>query len=211
MMVARGLRVKPAMTSVIEDTFEIIPSKNYINHYVMKRIVLILLCACFSVGLFAQEEQQQVAAPKFKPHYAGTAVDAGFMFMPHYGSAFYIAPKLRFQATPRLFVNTGVSMVQYNMLPSQVKYEGAPQRTATGAYIFVEGAYLLNERWSVNGSVMKDVSPSPMRRATPYRVPSEAAHIGVDYKITPHITVGARVGYSNGGGRSSMYSPFYPY
>ena len=169
----------------------------------MKRIVLILVCVCFSGGLWAQvEEQQQVAStPKFKPHYAGSSVSTGFMFTPHYGSAFYVAPKLQFQATPRFFVNTGIGVVQYNLLPSQMKSEGSGslQRTATGTYIFAEGMYLLSERWSVNGSVMKDVSPSPMRRATPYQVPTEAMHFGVDYKITPNITVGARVGYSNGG------------
>jgi hypothetical protein len=179
----------------------------------MKKIVLILVCTCFSIGLWAQtEELQQIAtAPKFKPHYAGTSVDAGFMFMLHYGSAFYIAPKLSFQATPRLFVNAGVGLVQYNLMPAQMKFDGGSlQRTATGAYVFAEGVYFLNERWSVNGSVMKDVSPSPMRRATPYSMPSEAMHFGVDYRVTPNITVGARIGYSNGG-RSSMYDPFSPY
>ena len=173
----------------------------------MKKVLLILGCVCYSSGLFAQEEQRQ-EAPKFKPRYAGTSVDAGVMFTPHYGSAYYVAPKLRFQATQRLFVNTGVSIVQYGLTPSQMKYEGASQRTATGAYIFAEGAYLLNERWSVNGSVMKNVTPAPMQRATPYRIPNEAAHFGVDYKVTPNITVGARVGYSNGG-QSSSYNPFY--
>ena len=170
----------------------------------MKRIIIFLTIICFSASLFAQTE-----APKFKPRYAGTSVDAGVMFMPHYGSAYYVAPKLRFQATQRLFVNTGISVVQYNLLPSQMKSDGSSfQRIATSVYIFAEGAYLLNERWSVNGSVMKNVTPAPEQRATPYRVPSEAAHFGVDYKITPNITVGARVGYSNGG-RSGMYSPFY--
>ena len=174
----------------------------------MKRIISFLTIICFSTGLFAQEEQQQ--APKFKPRYAGTALDMGFMIMPHYGSAYYVAPKLRFQATPRLFVNTGVSIVQYSLLPSQMKYTGSPQRTATGAYFFAEGMYLLNERWSVNGSVMKEVSPPPMQKANPYSVPNQSMHFGVDYKITPNITVGARVGYSNGG-RSNLHSPFYPY
>ena len=153
----------------------------------------------FSAGLLAQEDEQRQGA-KFKARYAGTSVDAGFMFMPNFGSGFYIAPKLRFQATPRLFVNTGIGVVQYQVLPSLIKSEGVGsfQRTATSSYIFAEGMYLLNERWSVNGSVMKDVSPSPMRRATPYRVPTEAMQFGVDYKITPNITVGARVGYSSG-------------
>jgi len=169
----------------------------------MKKIILII-SICFSCSLWAQEK------PQFKPRYAGTSVDMGFMFTPHYGSGFYVSPKLSFQATPRLFVNTGISMMQYNLLPSQTNTDGSTQRSATGAYIFAEGMYLLNERWSVNGSVMKNVSSTPMRNATPYRMPSEAAHFGVDYKITPNITVGARIGYSNGG-RNNTNSPFYPY
>ena len=179
----------------------------------MRKIVLILV-SIISVSLWAQEREtgKEVMPPKFKPRYAGTSVNTGFMWTPHFGSAFYVAPKLNFQATPRLFVNTGIGVVQYNLPPSQIKYEGGvPQRTANSAYIFVEGAYLLNERWSVNGSVMKNVSPTPMRRMTLYSVPTEAMHFGVDYKITPNITVGARIGYSNGGGRSGMHSPFYPY
>ena len=166
----------------------------------MRRIVLVLISVCFSANLWAQDEaQQSVSAPKFKPRYAGTSVNTGFMWMPNYGSAFYVAPKLNYQATPRLFVNTGIGVVQYNLLPSQMKSEtsGSLQRTAVSAYIFAEGMYLLNERWSVNGSVLKDVSPSPMRRATPYRIPTEAVHFGVEYKITPNVTIGARVGYSN--------------
>ena len=84
----------------------------------MKRIVLIIACLCFSVGLIAQtEKQDNMQSPKFKPRYAGTSIDAGFMFAPNYGSAYYVAPKLRFQTTPRLFVNTGITFVQYN-LPS---------------------------------------------------------------------------------------------
>ena len=178
----------------------------------MKKIVFIMVCACFCAGIYAQAEEQQqtTTAPKFKSHYSGTSLDAGFMFMPQYGSAFYVAPKLRFQATPRLFVNAGIGVMQYTLLPSQIKPEGSIQRTATSAYIYVEGVYLLNERWSVNGSVMKDVSPAPLRKASPYRMPTESAHFGVDYKITPNITVGARIGYSNGSRRSS-YDSFYPY
>ena len=173
----------------------------------MKRIIFILIYVCLSTGLFAQDEQRQ--APKFKPHYTGTSVNTGFMWTPHFGSAFYVAPKLNFQVAPRLFVNTGISVVQYHLLPSQKKFDGSSfERTATGTYIFAEGVYLLNEHWSVNGSVMKDVSPEPLRRATPYSIPNQAAHFGVDYKITPNITVGARVGYSSGSRSNSL---FYPY
>jgi hypothetical protein len=100
--------------------------------------------------------------------------------------------------------------MQFNQLPTLMNREGSFQRTVINAYIFVEGMYLLNERWSVNGSVMKDISPEPLRRAMPYRTPTQAAHFGVDYKITPNITVGARIGYSSGS-QSRMYDPFNPY
>ena len=166
----------------------------------MKRIVLIVACLCFSVGLIAQtEKQNDVQSSKFKPKYAGTSIDAGFMLTPNYGSAYYVAPKLRFQTTPRLFVNTGITFVQYNLSPSQTRYESSPlqQSNATGAYFFTEGTYLLTERWSINGSAMKSITPQPARNATPYRIPNEAVHFGIDYKITPNITFGARVGYSS--------------
>jgi len=68
---------------------------------------------------------------------------------------------------------------------------------------------LLNERWSVSGSAMKRVDPpqpQPMRNVSPWRTPNEAMHFGVDFKVTPNITIGARVGYSSGGG-----SYYYPY
>ena len=171
----------------------------------MKKTVisLIIVFACFSVGLYAQTEEP-ASQIEFKPRYAGTSLDMGVMFMPKFGSAFYVAPKFRFQATPRLFVNTGIGVVQYNMLPSQTRlFEGSggasQQRNAaaTGAYVFAEGAYLLTERWTVNGSMMKNVTPEPVRRMTPYRIPSEAMHIGVDFKVTPNISVGARVGYTS--------------
>jgi len=169
----------------------------------MRQLVLVLVCLSFSVAVCAQQieeqEPQVMQAPMFKPHYAGSSVDMGFMYMPRFGSGFYVSPKLNFQVTPRLFVNTGISLVQYNLtIPGQMKFEGQRQQTATtGAYIFTEGMYLLNERWSINGSVMKKINTEPLLKNTPYRTPNEAAHFGIDYKITPNITVGARVGYSN--------------
>ena len=178
----------------------------------MKSILLILVCSvCFSVAcLWAQTGDPSSVSqlPEFKSRYAGTTVDAGFMFMPSYGSGIYVAPKFSFQVAPRLFLSTGVSVVQYNLTPAQTVFEDSSPRTVTGAYVFVEGSYLLNERWSVNGSMMKNTTPEPVRNAMPYRLrmPNEAAHFGVNYQVTPNISVGARVGYSNGGG--NMYYPY---
>jgi len=178
----------------------------------MKRIVLILTCFCFSVGLIAQTEKQEdgqfgewgstTTPTKFKPNYVGTSMDVGFMFMPKYGTAYYMAPKLRFQATPRLFVNTGISVIQYNFKQTQMKFDTSEKWAGaspapTSVYVFTEGVYLLNERWSLNGSAMKNVTPQPLRNVTPFRIPNEAMHLGVDFKVTPNVTVGARVGYSS--------------
>ena len=164
----------------------------------MKNFVFILVNIFYCLTSVGQ--MTDVKGVDFKPRYAGTSVNTGFMYMPQFGSAFYVAPKLVFQTTPRFFVTAGLGVMQYNMLPSkQMTRDGSFQRTATQTYIFAEGIYLLSERLSVNGSVMKDVSPAPMRRTMPYRIPTEAMHFGVDYKLTPNITVGARIGYSNSG------------
>ncbi len=180
----------------------------------MKKLMLIWGCICFCVmGLRAQAEDEPVSGSdrKFKPHYVGTSVDASVMFTSGFGSAYYIAPKISFQATPRLFFNAGIGLMQVGLMPSQTKSDLFPGRTSVNAYIFAEGTYLLNERWSINGSVMKDVSSGPVRQVSPYSVPSEAMHFGVDYRLTPNITIGARVGYSNGR-RSNMYhDPFNPF
>lgn len=167
------------------------------------------MCVCLSgITLWAQT-REPVPEVKLKPRYAGTSVDAGMMFMSGIGPAFYIAPKVSFRTTPRLFLNAGVGVIRHNLL-LQNKPDFSTGQTATDIFIFAEGAYLLSEKWSVSGSVMKNVAPGPFRKVNPYCLPSEAMHVGIDYKVTPNITVGARIGYSNGG-RSSMYDPFYPY
>lgn len=172
---------------------------------------LLLFAACYAQTVPDDSGQPADAEKKFKPRYAGASVDAGMMFTPGFGSAYYFAPKVSFQATPRLFLNAGIGVMQYSLMPSQINSDLSLNRTATSTYIFAEGMYLLSEKWSVNGSVMKDIGSSgPLRQVSPYCVPSEAMHFGVDYRITPNITIGARIGYSNGR-RSNFYGPFAPY
>jgi hypothetical protein len=157
--------------------------------------VALLLSLLTATG-FAQEAPADFA--RFKPRYTGMSAGAGFMFSPGLGSAFYLAPKLNFQVTPRFYVNTGVAIVQYSLLPAQMA-EQSRKTPVTGAYFFTEGVYLLNERWSVNGSVMKSVMPKSVNAKSPFRPPAEAVHFGIDYRVTPHVTIGAKIGYSNGG------------
>ena len=114
----------------------------------MRRLLLLVMSILLTINLTAQdfgqeftvlehEQFKSIQPPlKFKPHYAGSSLDAGFMIMPSFGTGFYVAPKFTFQVTPRLFVKTGIGVVQYSLMPSQMKYEGASkQTTATGAYI----------------------------------------------------------------------------
>jgi hypothetical protein len=159
----------------------------------------------------AETGEKPFEAKKFKPRYAGTSLDAGVMFTSGMGPAYYIVPKISFQTTPRLFLNAGVGMMQYGMTPRQSGLEYPFNRsTAVSTFVFAEGLYFLNEKWSINGSVMKEVGSGPLREVSPYCVPKEAMHLGVQYNITPNISVGARIGYSNGRSRS-FYGPFAPF
>ncbi|MDR2847777.1 MAG: hypothetical protein LBV39_01600 [Bacteroidales bacterium] len=165
----------------------------------MKKVLLFLILPhLLMAGLFAQEQDERLSGTflKFKPRYAGTSVNSGFMFTSGYGSAFYVAPQVNFQLTPRFYLHSGISAVQYSLTPSQV--EGTfRNRTQTGIYLYTAGTYLVNEKWSVNGSVMKNVTPqsAPPSR---YSLPTEAMHVGVDYHVTPNVTIGAKIGYSKG-------------
>jgi hypothetical protein len=175
----------------------------------MKRWVLFfVLPNLAAMGLFGQAPDDGSVPSHFKPRYAGTSVNTGLMFSPGFGSAYYFAPKISFQTTPRLFFSVGAGLVQYSLLPSQVS-DLSPKRSVTGACIFAEGMYLLSERWSVNGSVMKNIHPVSSFRS-PYNIPSEAMHIGVNYRVTPNVTIGAQIGYSNGSnnGFPRSYSTF---
>jgi hypothetical protein len=165
---------------------------------VMKKIGIVILLA-LTVSASAQAQKGEGT---FKPRYAGTSVNTGIMFSPLFGSAYFFAPKINFQVTPHLFLNAGAGVAQYSLMPAQTT-ETLKKRSVTNMYIYAEGVYLLNEKWSVNGSMVKNVSPAP--RTLPYGVPREAMHIGIDYRITPHITVGASIGYSNGNYASSPY------
>ena len=169
----------------------------------LKIIRCLIVFASFSVGLYAQTEEPATQL-RFKPRYAGASLNTGFMFMPNLGTGYFFAPKFSFQTTPRLFVNAGIGVVNYNLFPSHLsslqQTEGRglqQQNTVTGAYVFTEGVYFLNERWSINSSIMKNTTPESMRKNVPYRLPNEAAHLGIDFRITPNVTVGARVGYSS--------------
>ncbi len=181
----------------------------------MKRY-LIFICLCWiTANMAAQSPAQEPTAdeqPLFKPHYDGTSVNTGVIFSPGYGSAFYVAPSVSFRATPRLFINTGIGITQYSLLPAQEN--NSSRQGVTGAYVFAEGLYYLNDRIRINGYVRKNLTPSgPLREVSPYSATNESMHFGIDYKLTPNITIGARFGYSNGQGNGmyDYYNPFYPY
>lgn len=162
------------------------------------------------VNISAQTDEMeplQVVTQPVKSHYTGTSVEAGAMFSSAFGPAFFVTPKISFQLTPRFFLHTGIGMMQYSLTPSKYGDIFSPNRNATNVYLFAEGEYLLNEKVSIYGSVMKDVSTGPLRQVSPYVVPNEYLHFGVDYKLTPNITIGAQVRYSNGG-HNGFYSPY---
>ncbi|MDR1865087.1 MAG: hypothetical protein LBR08_05885 [Bacteroidales bacterium] len=166
----------------------------------MKKGILFFVLAGLPVtGLLAQEpgEREVFMPSKFRPRYAGVSLNTGVMFMPGLGSAYYVAPKIGFQTAPRLFLNAGVGFMQYSPAPSPLA-DRSNTRPVSSVYIFSEGMYLLNEKWSLNGSVMKNITPVQAGRQTPCGMPAEAMHFGIDCKLTPNITIGAKIGYSNG-------------
>jgi hypothetical protein len=181
------------------------------NKQAMKtKILFFVLPQLMMAGLFAQVQDERISGgfSKFKPRYVGTSVNSGLMFTSGYGSAFYVAPQVNFQLTPRFFLHTGVSAVQYSLMPSQT--DGAvSNRTQTNAFIYAAGTYWVSEKWSINGSMMKNITPKSTYSQNRFSPPTEAMHVGVDYHITPSVIIGAKIGYSKGG--DSFNHSRFPY
>jgi len=188
-----------------------------------------LLAAIFT-GLGAQENHadstllQQIKEGKqvFEvPHLETTParkVDFGFQagssvwMSGHRNALFssYIAPEVRFHATPRFQLNTGI-MFSQGFLPGAAEGQNGFQGNRFNSFtLFAEGRYLVSERLSFSGMVLKELDPGlDPRINTFYRnTGMQAVGMGVNYKLTENIHFGAQIRVSDGM-PASRFSPSY--
>ena len=140
----------------------------------------------------------------------GLEAGAAFTSFGRHGSMFdsYIAPEIRYHATPRLHFSAGVVLSTGFMSGSG--FEGVGTAGGGSAsplgnrfnriLVFAEGNYQINPRLTVGGMVVKELDNDMYRHMNAFQKNSGFQSIGmnVNYKITDNFHVGARFNMTDG-------------
>ncbi len=144
-------------------------------------------------------------------------MEVGTMFGTTFGSGdyfgTYISPHLSYRLSPKFSLSVGARINNYyGSLFNEPLYSsiyGYPSSNFTRSFIYVEGAYKLNDRLRVTGAVYKEFNifhePSPMPYGNDYDY--EGIIMGVDYKIGENAFIRGQIEISNGRNPYSRY-PF---
>lgn len=126
-----------------------------------------------------------------------------------YGSYFgtYVAPHVSYPISKKFSINAGAYLSGIsplskgeNPMVHGYPYGGLYSRS----FIYVEGAYRLNDNLTLTGAVYKEVNLFNPRPAYPgYNPEVRGMIMGVDYRIGDHVLIRGEVEVSNG------QSPFY--
>ncbi len=164
----------------------------------VKTQMLFLLISFLSVQGYSQLLKQ-------KPDY-GLSLGTSFT-TSGYGSGIisYVSPHLGYSISPRFKINTGISIMNTNLIGYKPFYNTEQKFNGnfTSALVYLNGQYLVNKKLTLNGTVYKQFSllNDP---ANPYSNTGnfEGFNVGFSYKPAENFQIDAGFGYSNG------YNPY---
>jgi len=141
---------------------------------------------------------------KIKKFDTDLSVGTSFTYSPHnyFGPSVYIAPSVSWRVNPRFTLQGGAGIERGSYYPLYGSVEREQQMLPmTRAFMFARGSYQLTERLSVAGTAYKVVNDVPRltHYSRPFNYNYEGVSLGVDYKITPAISVGFHMGFRNQG------------
>jgi len=145
---------------------------------------------------------KQVTPLNYQKLHLSLNVGAGFAGSKYNSGVFTtIAPNLNYMVTRRLKLEVGGVFMMGNNNFYQVPGNETRSnflRRSTQTLIYAQGQYLLNDRLVLSGSVFKSFNPNASSKLNPYALDYKGMNIGLDYKVTKSISVGAQIRYSNG-------------
>jgi hypothetical protein len=171
--------------------------------------------------------QPKKATPFFTPQKLHLSLDLGTSFIGgskyYSGTFFNIAPNLNYLVSPRLKVEVGGVLTSgYNnfyQLPVSPESKSTNVVKQTNqALVYASGQYLLTDKLILTGSVYKTVNSDNSRQINPYYLDYKGMNMGIDYKITKNMSVGAHVKISNSNNNylnyynsnnSGLFSPYH--
>ena len=192
-------------------------------------VILTLLIAC---QIQAQSSDQPNLSQSLPFEKVKLSLNAGtsFFYSPNSfsGTSFYVAPKFSYNFTPKFRINAGVMLIRQNLnlsSPLLLGNDSQPQSVvirntpAVQGIVFAEGDYLLSERLTLSGSLMKSIEPNDQYKNAAWRNSFQMMSMDVNYKLSNTISVGAGVRMIQSNGFNNffpstitspgIYQPFY--
>jgi hypothetical protein len=125
----------------------------------------------------------------------------------------YVSPALAYNLTSRFRLKAGVTISNYFGDPYYSIFDGynSPvMNSGASTRVFVQGDYLLSNKFMVSGAVYKDFSSFNARVTDPrLKTPeSQGMILNLNYRPTSYFEINASFGYGEGP-RSPLNSPFY--
>jgi hypothetical protein len=141
----------------------------------------------------------------------GTSMASNFKGSTSFGT--YVSPALAYNVSSRFRLKAGVTVFNNFGDPYYSGYDNyySPvMNSGTTTSVFVQGDYLLSNKFMVSGTLYKDfnsfnASVTDPRLKTPE---SQGMILNLNYRPTQHFEINASFGYGEGS-RSPLNSPFY--
>ena len=151
----------------------------------------------------------------FVPKDMGVSLEAGAGF-GSYGSgqslfSTYVAPSFAYNVSNRFRVKAGFRIVNYF---GGSAFNGSESNSlimpVNSTSIFLQGDYLISDKFMISGAVYKDVTPMNPLVMDPRQktFDSEGAIVNFKYRPSERFEINATIEYSNGQ-RNYLNSPFY--
>ncbi len=132
----------------------------------------------------------------------GTSFGTSFGSGNYFGT--YLAPHLSYSISPRFNLNAGAiinnNFGRYSYNPFYSDIHTIHGSGFTQTYVYLEGAYRLNEKVTITGAVYKEINllnvPDPAARE--FNFDRKGFIFGIDYKLGENVFIRGQINVSNG-------------
>jgi hypothetical protein len=173
-----------------------------------------------SNGINAKSQSQNFA-PSFNNQRVHYSLNLGTSYIGGLGTFTTIAPDINYQLTPKLNMEVGGMFVSGYGNFSQIGAVGNGSQSSiihstNQSLIYAKGQYYLSNRLTITGSLFKTMNNAASQQVNPYFMDYKGMNIGLDYKISQHMSFGAQFNMSNGNNlfnqnRVGIFSPYSQY
>lgn len=183
----------------------------------MKKVLFTLILALFALPAFSQAGrlrglnlQNDTVVPTNKVNYS---LQTGSMFYggAMSGSSFYVAPSFSYAFSKKFSMQGGVMFMNNNYSFSANKVFDQPdtrlfsQPSKYETIVYAKGNYQVNNKLSFTGTVVKNFTDNSGMQNQSWNNNFQMMSMGMNYKLSDNITLGAGVRVMQGSG---YYNPY---